>query len=103
MKVYSGEMPKVYDVSGQELRIHWDMKEVQSTGIDETVITQWECNEALCLVSDDRSTLIEKIIGSVYSTGAEIAVINNGGAAYDDYQQFRQLAKSLADEWLNKE
>ena len=105
MKVYSGDQPEVYAVSGQELRIHWDIKEVPVQSIDGETETQWEANEALCHVKDSRDVLIEKIIGSVHTAGAEIALINNKDVdpqAYADYQAFRAEAKALADGWINR-
>jgi hypothetical protein len=98
MKVYSGEQPEVYAVSGQELRIHWDIQEIQVQNMNGNQ-TQWEANEALCNVKDARDVLIEKIIGSVHSAGAEIALINNKDTApeaYAEYQAFRAKAKELA-------
>ena len=101
MKVYSNDKPEVYAVSGQELRIHWNITEIER---DEDTV--WEANEALCNVKDTRDTMIEKIIGSVHTAGAEIALINNKDTdpeAYAEYQAFRAEAKALADGWLNKE
>ena len=100
MKVYSTDKPETYAVSGSELRIHWDMQEIIN---DETA--QWEANEALCNIYDTRAQIIEKIIGSVMDTGAEIAKINNRDTdpeAYAEYQAFRALAKQLADGWINR-
>ena len=105
MKVYSGEQPEVYAVSGNELRIHWDIKEVPVPSMEGEGETQWQANEALCSVFDTRSTLIEKIIGSVLTPGAEVALINNKDVdpqAYADYQAFRAEAKALADGWINQ-
>lgn len=105
MKAYSGEQPDVYAVSGQELRIHWNIQEVQVQRMDDETETQWEANEALCHVKDSRDTLIEKIIGSVHTAGAEIALINNRETdpdAYAEYQAFRAEAKALADGWVNR-
>jgi hypothetical protein len=105
MKTYAGRQFETYETSGNELRIHWDIQETQKEGTDGEVITQWEANEALCGVKDSRSELIEKIIGSVYSTGAELAVINNkdqNPGDYQAYQDFRALSKQLADGWLNR-
>ena len=103
MKVYSDARPDVYVVSGNNLRIHWDIKEVKLPNMDDEPRTQWEAEEALCSIFDQRATLIEKIIGSVMDTGAEIAAINNRDTEpdeYAEYQAFRMLAKSLADGWL---
>lgn len=100
MKTYSNDKPLVYAVSGQELRIHWGMVKIEKE--NQTI---WEANEALCSVFDNRSQIIEAIIGSVYDTGAEIALINNQVGkpqAYTDYQAFRVLAKELADNWLTR-
>lgn len=104
MKVYSGEQPKVYAVSGQELRIHWDIQEVQAQSMNGETESQWVANEALCNVKDSRDVLIEKIIGSVHSAGAEIALINNketAPEAYAEYQAFRAMAKELAGGVVN--
>jgi hypothetical protein len=103
MKVWSGDKPEVYAVSGQELRIHWDIQEVTKEGMDGNDQTTWEANEALCSVFCNRSQIIEAIIGSVMDTGAEIAAINNRETdpeEYEAYQAFRTLAKQLADGWI---
>lgn len=103
MKVYSGEELPAFQVSGHELRIHWDAAEVAAPSMDDNEpATQWEQNEALCSVYDSRAQIIQKIINSVYDTGSEIALINNAATKpdeYSDYQEFRTLAKSLADGW----
>lgn len=103
MKVWSNEKPEVYAVSGQELRIHWDIQKITKQGMDGETETLWEANEALCNRFDSRETIIEKIIGSVLSSGAEIALIHNkeiNRIAYDEYQNFRSQAKLLADGWI---
>ena len=102
MKVYSSEQLPVYQVSGQELRIHWDAQEVSTSGMEDTPRTQWEQNEALCNVSDSYGQLVAKIIGSVYDYNAEFAAINDGGEKYAAYQAFRAQAKQLANGWLNR-
>ena len=98
MKTYSAEQLPTYQVSGQELRIHWDAKEVPA-GEE----TQWEQNEALCGVADSRGQIISAIIRSVYSVDAEFAAINNAEddpAEYAAFQAFRTQAKLLADGWV---
>lgn len=106
MKVYSQDKPEVYAVSATELRIHWDIKEVLAPSMEEQPEqTQWEANEALCSVFDSRDILIEKIIGSIHTAGAEVALINNKDdkpEAYAEYQALRTEAKALADGWLTK-
>lgn len=101
MKTYSAEQLPTYQVSGQELRIHWDAKEVPAPGNEPA--TQWEQNEALCGVADSRGQIISAIIRSVYSVDAEFAAINNAEddpAEYAAFQAFRTQAKLLADGWL---
>jgi len=103
MKVYSQEQPDAYAVSGNELRVHWNITEVSKQDMDGNAETVWEANESLCNRFDDRATLIENIIGSVHTPGAEIALINNQVSqpeVYADYQAFRLQAKTLADGWL---
>ena len=103
MKTYSAEQLPTYQVSGQELRIHWDAKEVPAFSMDDEPRTQWEQNEALCGVADSRGQIISAIIRSVYSVDAEFAAINNAEddpAEYAAFQAFRAEAKRLADGWF---
>ena len=102
MKVQSNEQPLAYEVSGKELRIHFNIEQLTREGM-EGPETFWQADEALCHIADSRNTLIEKIIAVKYSVGAELAAINNQAtdpAAYDAYQAFRLEAKALADGWL---
>ena len=102
MKTYSSEQLPTYQVSGQELRIHWDAKEVPAHVMDEQS-TQWEQEEAVCNVSDSRDSLIEKIMATKYPTyGAEVAALCNGGDDAAQHEAFRAQAKSLADGWINR-
>lgn len=103
MKTQSNDPIQPYDVSGQELRIHWNITEQAKEGVDGEPYTYWEADEALCGLHDSRSTLIEKIIATEYTTGRELATINNAQEKPDDYaeyQAFRAQAKALADGWL---
>lgn len=102
MKVYSSEQLPTYQVSGQELRIHWGAKEVPAPSMDDEPRTQWEQEEALCDVSDSYGQLVAKIIGSVYDYNAEFAAINDGGEKYTAYQAFRTQAKALAQGWIDQ-
>jgi hypothetical protein len=96
MKTYSGEQLPKFQVSGTELRIHWDAKEVESPNG-----TQWEQEEAVCHVQDPYGTLVAKIIGAVYDHNAEFAAINDGGEQKDDYMAFRLVAKQLAKDYID--
>jgi len=98
MKTYCDTQPDIYVVSGNELRIHWDIKEVS---VEDR--TQWQAEEVLCHVRDPRAVLISKIIRSQYSADSEVSLINNqvaDPAAYKEYQNFRDFAKLLTDNWL---
>lgn len=103
MKIQAGYAIQTYEVSGRELRIHWNIE--QKTRQDmHGEIQYWEANEALCGRNDTRSQIIEAIINSMYSIGAEIATINNKDTKPDEYasyQAFRAQAKQLADGWLS--
>lgn len=103
MKVYSDNQPLAYDVSGNELRIHWNIVEVAAPDIDGAPRMQWEADEALAFTYDTRSLLISKIIRSEYSVDDEFALINNRDEKpeqYAEFQAFRAQAKALADGWI---
>ena len=105
MKYYSDTKPENYVTSGNDLRIYWNIKEVEIPSFDGEQRKQWEANEAICSIFDNRSQIIEKIIGSLYDTGEEIAFINNKDQKpeeYAAYQEFRLLAKSLANGWIER-
>ena len=103
MKTYSSERLPTYQVSGQELRIHWDAKEVPASWMNDEPQNQWEQEEAVCNVSDSRASLIEKIMATKYPTyGAEVAALCNGGDDAAQHEAFRAQAKSLADGWINR-
>lgn len=98
MKTYAGRQFDTYEQSGRELRIHWNIID-KGEG-------QFEASEALVDIAASRSQIIEAIISSEYSTGRELATINNRDddqEAYAEYQAFRTLAKALADGWINRE
>jgi len=100
MKVSAGRQFETYERSGNEIRIHWNIVQNDKEDMDGNVVPQWEADEVVVSVLDSRSAIIEAIIGTTYSTGAELATINNkdtDAEAYAAYQSFRVLAKSLAD------
>lgn len=96
MKTQFGYEPQIYEVSNCDLRIHWEIEKTDAG---------WEANEAICDIGDTRNVLIEKIISSKYTPNAEIATINNQERKpeeYAAYQEFRLLAKQLADGWIKR-
>ena len=106
MLVYSNDSLEKFqkDIYGRLIRIHWDEHIVQLPNQFNTGTRDAYCNnEATIDVGDSRSTIIERIIGSCYTTGGELAVINNQAgdpSAYAEYQAFRAVAKALADEYI---
>ena len=106
MLVYSNDSLEKFqkDIYGRLIRIHWDEHIVQLPNQFNTGTRDAYCaNEATIDVGDTRSVIIERIIGSCYTTGAELAAINNQVAdpsEYATYQALRVTAKSLADEYL---
>ena len=102
MKVSSSSSLPTYQVLGNKLLIHWNEEVVESESMDGEPTTFYQYNEASAFVYDTRELLIEKIIGSVYTVGAEIAAIRNGGQAADDHHALRVQAKQLADGWLQR-
>lgn len=105
MKTQSSTKPETYQILGRTLRIHWNEQQVTRDGMDGQPMTYWEANEAVCDVNDARDILIEKIIGSVYGVGAELATINNKDSKPDEYAAYQALrlkAKELANNWVNR-
>ena len=106
MLVYSNDSLEKFqkDIYGRLIRIHWDEHIVQLPNQFNTGTRDAYCNnEATIDVGDSRSVIIERIIGSCYTTGGELAAINNqlvNPDAYAVYQALRATAKSLADEYL---
>jgi hypothetical protein len=88
------QMP-AYQVSGGEVTIFWDEEQVERE--DETVYSYAYC---VASVYDDRAAIIEKIMATQYTTGAEIAALSNGGDAAAEHEAFRAQAKTLADGWM---
>ena len=105
MKVYAGRPLDTYEVSGNQLRIHWNIRESSREEMDGSTTAQWEADEAVCDVAASRAEIIEAIIGAEYSAGREFATINNredDPESYASYQAFRHQAKALADAWLQE-
>jgi hypothetical protein len=88
------KMP-AYQVSGGEVTIFWDEQTEQRE--DETVYSYAYC---VASIYDDRAAIIEKIMATQYTTGAEIAALSNGGESAAEHEAFRVQAKTLADGWM---
>lgn len=100
MRTESNIKQGTYLVLGDKLRIRFNERTEEREEIDGGTTTFYIYDEAVCHIKDDRHTIIEKIIASKYTTGAEFACINNGGEDYEEYQSFRQQAKELANGWF---
>jgi hypothetical protein len=102
LTISDNELP-VYQVLGTTLRINHSPAIVEKIDMmTEATKTEYHYTTAVCFITSDRSTRIEAIIASVYVPSAEIATINNKDSKpllYEAYQEFRLLAKTLADGW----
>lgn len=66
---------------------------------------EYEYNTCEISNSPTRQDIIESMIASKYTTGAEFAVINNkedDQKSYDDYQKWRELCKITSNEIISK-
>jgi sulfur carrier protein ThiS len=98
--VQANTQQETYQPSGATLQIYWDEQMVERD--DETVYVYRFCEVP---VTANRNQIIEAVIATEYTTGAEFAAINNRDVApdaYAAYQAFRATAKALADGWINR-
>jgi hypothetical protein len=103
MKYTQASTPQnTYQPSGGILQIYWDEQE-KHRETDEGTETYYEYRICTVPVTGNRGQIIEAIMATEYTTGAEFAAINNGGEQYEAYQAFRATAKALADGWLARE
>lgn len=100
MRVTSKDKLDDFQIIGQKLRIHWDHEEVTVEGADGETETQWQCEEAITKKNASKADVVKAIISSKYDIYEELAAINNGYEWYDAYQNFRQKAKDIADNYL---
>lgn len=99
MKVQSNEYPEESLVSSNELRVRLNIEE--KTSEDDTY---WLYDEVVTNANVTYSQLLESLIASQYSTGRELAVINNQidrPEEYIEYQEFRNLCKTIAKRIIN--
>jgi len=101
MLVKSDTRPEeVQLLQGRKL-INFDIKEVEIKDENsEEARTGFEYLQAKVELNATRGDIIEAIIATKYSVGAEIALTNDKDTKADEYkayQEFRALAKSLAE------
>ena len=95
------QMP-TYEVSGSEVNIFWGEQVIHRQsldGDDEVVYDYAYCVAPATANYDD---LVGVIIRSQYSINQEFAAINAGGERHAAFLAFRDLAKSLARNWLDQ-
>ena len=106
MKTVSNNELETYQILGRTLRINHSHVAVENTDtMTAKVRIEHTYYTAICDVTDDRNTIIEAIMFSKYTPSQEFATINNMNSkpeAYASYQDFRVLAKSLADGYSYK-
>ncbi len=95
MKNYQNTEIPDFEIFNRTARIYWNKTEEQK---DDQLVYSSEYIEFD--ISENRESLINKIINSRYTVDKELAVINNNGEEYREYLQFRELAKILVDNWL---
>lgn len=69
MKVYANRPMEVYEESGVEVRIHWNIESNISEETPDGVIA----DEALCLINDTKETLITKLEAEGCPNAEELA------------------------------
>lgn len=98
MKFEMNEKPKTYAVSGNELRINFDVKETQREDLAGNTRTVYTGEEVLVELGAKSNFVIEAIVASRYSFGAEIAMMRKPDTDPEKiaYLDFVKVAKSLA-------
>ena len=98
MKFETNDRPKTYAISGNELRINFDIKEVEREDpVTKEKRTVFIGEEVVVPKGASTSTIIETIIASRYSVGAEFAMVRRLDTDSEkvEYLSFVQLAKDL--------
>lgn len=103
MKFEANTVPEKFEVSGFELRIRFDVKEVEREDMSGEKRKAFVGDEVVVAENATRSTIIESIVASRYSQGAEISLSRKADSdpAKVEYLAFVNQAKAVADEWLN--
>lgn len=73
MKTQSKYEFQPYEISGKEVRFHWD---VSSFVVEDDPDLHWKAEEALCLLSDDNDTMLAKIVGEGCSVDLASTLVN---------------------------
>lgn len=88
-----------YSVLGSTLWVYFNERYIEAT---EETNARWMYTAYKCPVGTARDTVIEGVIATKYPTyGTELAALHKGGAALDEYMQFRNFAKTTVDKLPN--
>lgn len=90
-----------YQPSGSFLQIYWD-EQVETRDTDGETETFYSYAYCDAKTTDSYADLVIKIIRSQYTIDDEFAAINDGGQRHADFLAFRDLAKQLAQGWLDQ-
>lgn len=94
MKTESQHELPMYERIGQFYRIHIN----HATVTDDENNTRHVYDTCKVPVLATRSERIEALIATRYTVAQELAAINNGDDEYQEYQDFRELCKTVADQ-----
>ena len=100
MKTCTDNILPTYQTLGTVLRINFNEKILTRQDKVGVESIYYEYDTAILDVPANRGKIIEAIIACKYSYAEEISIINNQVAKpdkYQEYQEFRALAKTLAD------
>lgn len=112
MKIKSQNKLPLVQTHGRGFLISFDEAEITLSPSPGTLPgadpqTGFEYEQCFVCGSPTRQEIIEAMIATRYTTGAEFAAINNAQEdpqGYDSYQQFRVLVKAgatIVESWLN--
>jgi hypothetical protein len=96
MKFETNTKPADYQVSGQELRVNFDVIEAEREDLDGTKTKVYRGEQVVVHVMATASEITEAIVASKYSTGAEIALNRKPDSDPDKvaYLAFVETAKA---------
>ena len=100
MKTCTDNILPTYQTLGTVLRINFNEKILTRQDMVGVESIYYEYDTAILSVPANRGQIIEGIIACKYSYAEEISTINNQISKpekYQEYQDFRILAKTLAD------
>lgn len=109
MITYSNTEPQPITIEKRQVRVTWNARQEPVNTLDGEQETQWVYNEAIFDLYDTREVIIRKIIASIHTVEDELALINNqmrnweiNLPEYDEYQDLRDTAKQIADQYLQQ-